>query len=153
MPLSAGLVVYRSVDGRLQVLLARLGGPLWAKREHWTIPKGLLEGEEDAETAARREFTEETGWAAPDGPSIALGEIRQRGGKRVAAWGVAGDFDPSTLEPGTFEMEWPPRSGRTAAFPEISEVRWFDLAEARAKINQAQVPLLDRLEGELTAGR
>lgn len=150
MPLSAGLLVYRFQARRLQVLLARLGGPLWKTREHWTIPKGLVEGDEDPMSAARREFREETGWSPPDADHHALGEIRQRGGKRVVAWGVAGDFDPDTLEPGLFEMEWPPRSGRRAEFPEISEVRWFGLADARTTINPSQVPLLDRLEQELT---
>lgn len=146
MVLSAGLLLYRVTDGEPQVLLARLGGPLWAKREHWTVPKGLVEGGEEPLDSARREFEEETGWKPPEGAPIPLGEIRQKGGKRVVAWGVEGDADPSTLTPGTFDMEWPPRSGRIQSFPEISEVRWFTMAEAREKINVAQVPLLAALE-------
>lgn len=146
MVLSAGLLLYRVTDGEPQVLLARLGGPLWAKREHWTVPKGLVEGGEEPLDSARREFEEETGWKPPEGAPIPLGEIRQKGGKRVVAWGVEGDADPSTLTPSTFDMEWPPRSGRIQSFPEISEVRWFTMAEAREKINVAQVPLLAALE-------
>ncbi len=145
MTLSAGLLLYRIVNGELQVLLARLGGPFWAKREHWTVIKGIVEDGEDLQQAALREFEEETGWAPPAGELIPLGEIRQKGGKRVVAWAVDGDADPAKLEPGTFEMEWPPRSGRVGTFPEISEVRWFSIAEAQTTINQAQVPLLDAL--------
>ena len=149
MALSAGLLLFRIVGGDVEVLLARLGGPFWAKRQHWTIPKGLVEDDEDPQTAALREYEEETGWPPPDAPLIDLGEIRQKGGKRVVAWAVEGDADPDTLRPGTFEMEWPPRSGRTGRFPEISEVRWYSLEEARETMNQAQVPLLVALQRAL----
>lgn len=149
MRLSAGLLLYRFVGGELQVLLARLGGPLWARREHWTVPKGLVEDGETPYDAARREFEEETGWAPPTGPAIAVGEVRQKGGKQVVAWAVEGDADPDTLVPGTFEMEWPPHSGRVGSFPEISEVRWFSVADARETINKAQVPLLAALAAGL----
>ncbi len=145
MALSAGLLLYRTTSVQVEVLLAQLGGPFWAKREHWTIPKGIVEEGEHPQAAALREFEEETGWSPPSGTLIELGEIRQKGGKRVVAWAVEGDADPATLEPGTFEMEWPPRSGRVRTFPEVSEVRWFSLNEARERINAAQVPLLARL--------
>jgi predicted NUDIX family NTP pyrophosphohydrolase len=147
MRTSAGLLVHRQRDGALQVLLAHMGGPYWARKDGgaWTIPKGELEPGEDPAAGAWREFTEELGHAPPPGPLLELGEIRQRGGKRVVAFAVAGDFDPATLQPGTFELEWPPRSGRLQAFPEVDRVAWFDLATAARKIVKAQAELLDRL--------
>lgn len=148
--ISAGLLVYRQI-GELEVLLGRLGGPLWANRDHWTIPKGIVEDGEDQLAAAYREFREETGWAPPAGEPLALGEIRQRSGKRVVGWALAGDFDPATFQPGTFTMEWPPHSGRIGEFPELGEVRWFSVAEAKDVINQGQIPLLERFEETLTA--
>lgn len=149
-PVSAGILVYRRLEGRLEVLLGRLGGPLWTRREHWTIPKGLVEAGETPIDAAYREFEEETGWAAPHGDPYELGEIRQASGKRVHAWALEGDYDPADLVPGTFRMEWPPRSGRFGDFPELSEVRWFAIEVARATINRSQTPLLDRLEAALS---
>jgi predicted NUDIX family NTP pyrophosphohydrolase len=147
MTASAGLVVFREREGALEVLLAHMGGPYWARKDAgaWSIPKGELEDGEDPPAGARREFGEELGHAAPDGPLIDLGEIRQRGGKRVVAFAVEGDFDPAQLRPGTFDLEWPPRSGRRQAFPEVDRVAWFDLATARDKLVQGQVALLDRL--------
>ena len=146
-PTSAGLLVFRERDGELEVLLAHMGGPFWARKDAgaWTVPKGELEDGEVAAAAARREFAEELGHEPPDGPLTDLGEIRQRGGKRVIAFALAGDFDPAQLRPGTFDLEWPPRSGRVQAFPEIDRVAWFDLETARAKIVPAQAELLDRL--------
>jgi predicted NUDIX family NTP pyrophosphohydrolase len=147
MTASAGLVVFREREGALEVLLAHMGGPYWARKDAgaWSIPKGELEDGEDPPAGARREYGEELGHAAPDGPLIDLGEIRQRGGKRVVAFAVEGDFDPAQLRPGTFELEWPPRSGRRQAFPEVDRVAWFDLATARDKLVRGQVALLDRL--------
>ena len=148
MATSAGLLVFRERDGALEVLLAHMGGPFWARKDEgaWTIPKGELEPGEDPPAGARREYEEELGHAPPAGPLLELGEIRQRGGKRVVAFAVAGDFDPaSLLAPGTFELQWPPRSGRMQAFPEIDRVAWFDLAMAARKIVAAQAQLLDRL--------
>jgi predicted NUDIX family NTP pyrophosphohydrolase len=147
MTTSAGLVVFREREGALQVLLAHMGGPYWARKDAgaWSIPKGELEDGEDPLTGARREYVEELGQPPPDGPVIELGEVRQRGGKRVVAFAVEGDFDPAQLRPGTFELEWPPRSGRRQAFPEVDRVAWFDLATATDKLVSGQVALLDRL--------
>jgi predicted NUDIX family NTP pyrophosphohydrolase len=147
MAISAALLVFREHDGAPEVLLAHMGGPFWARRDEgaWTIPKGELEPGEDPAAGARREYEEELGHAPPAGPLRQLGEIRQRGGKHVVAFAVEGDFDPALLAPGTFELEWPPRSGRTQAFPEIDRVAWFDLQTARAKIVKGQAELIDRL--------
>ena len=146
---SAGILIHRTRSSGLEVLLGRLGGPLWARREHWTIPKGIVEDGELPIEAAYREFEEETGWRPPAGEPMQLGEVRQSSGKRVVAWALEGDFDPQTINPGTFQMEWPPHSGRTGEFPELSEVRWWPIEQAKETINRAQVPLLDRLVSEL----
>ena len=124
------------------------GGPLWARRDKgvWGIPKGEYEEGEDAEAAARREFAEETGSPPPAGDLIDLGEIKQRSGKLVRAWGAQGDLDAGAIVSNTFSMEWPPRSGRVQRFPEVDRAEWFALAEARERINPGQVPLLERLE-------
>jgi predicted NUDIX family NTP pyrophosphohydrolase len=147
MKTSAGIVVFRVRDGGLQVLLGHMGGPLWARKDAgaWSIPKGELDPDEDPLAGARREFAEELGHAPPEGAVIELGEIRQRAGKRVIGFAVEGDFDPDTIVPGTFEMVWPPRSGRTQAFPEIDRVAWFDLPAAEAKLVKGQAELLARL--------
>jgi predicted NUDIX family NTP pyrophosphohydrolase len=100
---------------------------------------------------ARREFAEETGHVLPDGPRIDLGEIRQKSGKLVLGWAVEGDLDPATAVSNTYEVEWPPRSGRMQSFPEIDRVEWFGLDEARTRLKAAQVPFLDRLEAALPA--
>jgi predicted NUDIX family NTP pyrophosphohydrolase len=154
MTTSAGLVVFRERDGALQVLLAHMGGPYWARKDAgaWSIPKGELEDGEDPLAGARREYGEELGQPPPDGAVIELGEVRQRGGKRVVAFAVEGDFDPAQLRPGTFELEWPPRSGRRQTFPEVDRVAWFDLATATGKLVRGQVPLLDRLADVRRAG-
>lgn len=152
MVTSAGLLLYRVVDaGAVEVLLGHMGGPLWARKEvrAWTIPKGEVGPDEDAHDAAVREFTEELGSAPPDGPEVDLGEVRQRAGKRVRAWGRRADFDASTASSNTFEMEWPPRSGRTATFPELDRAAWVPLARARDLVVAGQVGLLDRLEESL----
>jgi predicted NUDIX family NTP pyrophosphohydrolase len=148
---SAGLLLYREREGALQVLLGHMGGPFWARKDAgaWTIPKGELDAGEQPEAAARREFGEELGHDPPAGELLDLGEIRQRAGKRVRAFALRGDFDPAALRPGTFELEWPPRSGRRQAFPEIDRVAWFDVATARAKLVTAQAQLLDRLAAAL----
>jgi predicted NUDIX family NTP pyrophosphohydrolase len=148
MVTSAGLLLYRrSGDGRLQVLLGHMGGPFWARKDAraWTIPKGEYTPPEEPLAAAVREFTEETGQAPPPGPDLALGEVRQRGGKTVTVWAREGDLDPAAGVPGTFEMPWPPRSGRTATFAELDELRWFDVPDARGRVIAAHEELLDRL--------
>jgi predicted NUDIX family NTP pyrophosphohydrolase len=152
---SAGLLLYRRRDGALEVLIAHMGGPFWARREEgaWTIVKGEHDAEEDAIAAARREFAEETGAEAPAGPAIDLGEIRQSGGKRVRGWALEGDFDPASLCSNTFEIEWPPRSGRTAEFPEIDRVRWCDAPTARRLLVKAQAAFVDELEARLAGAR
>jgi predicted NUDIX family NTP pyrophosphohydrolase len=148
---SAGILLFRRGAGGAEVLLVHPGGPFWARKDlgAWSIPKGEHGDDEDALAAARREFEEETGTALPDGPLTALGDIRQRGGKRVRAWALEGDFDPATVRSNTFELEWPPRSGRTQAFPEIDRAAWFGLDEARERLLGAQAPFLDRLREHL----
>ncbi len=133
------------------MLLGHPGGPLWAKKDagHWTVVKGEIDPEEAPQDVARREFLEETGHELPSGPMVDLGEIRQKSGKVVLAWAVEGDLDPAAAFSNTFEMEWPPRSGLRASFPEIDRVEWFDLEEARHRIKDAQSPFLDRLEAAL----
>jgi predicted NUDIX family NTP pyrophosphohydrolase len=127
---------------------------MWARKDagHWTVVKGEIEPGEARQEVARREFAEETGHDLPDGPMVDLGEIRQKSGKVVQAWAVEGDLDPATAVSNTFEMEWPPRSGRRVEFPEIDRVEWFDPDEARRRLKDAQVPLLDRLEAAIRRG-
>ncbi|UGS33795.1 NUDIX domain-containing protein [Capillimicrobium parvum] len=153
-PVSAGLLLHRWRDGRREVLLGHMGGPFWSRKDEgaWSIPKGGCEPDEDALAAARREFTEEMGTAPPDGPAVELGEVRQRGGKRVMAWAVEGDLDTASVASNTFELEWPPRSGRMQAFPEVDRAEWFDLDTARRKLVRAQAALIDALEEQLGAG-
>jgi len=145
---SAGILLHRRRAGQLEVLLVHPGGPAWARRDRgaWSIPKGEYEPGEDPLGAARREFAEELGVAPPDGPAADLGEIRQRAGKHVRAWALAGDFDVGSLVSNTFEFEWPPRSGKLIRIPEVDRAEWFSLATARERINVGQGPLLDRLE-------
>lgn len=152
-PHSAGLLLYRLAAGGTEVLLVHPGGPLWRNRWQgwWQLPKGAIEAGEAPIDAARREFGEELGHA-PAGPVIPLGEVRQRAGKRVTAFACRGDLDPAAIVSATFEIEWPPRSGKRAHFPEVDAARWFALAEARAQILPSQMPFLDRLEQALAGG-
>ncbi|MEU0072018.1 NUDIX domain-containing protein [Streptomyces sp. NPDC006332] len=147
MKRSAGLLLFRHTDQGLEVLLGHMGGPFFARRDTgaWTVPKGEYEPDEPAWDAARREFQEELGLPPPDGEAVPLGEVRQTNGKIVTAWAVAADLDPATITPGTFRMEWPPKSGQTQEFPELDRVAWFGLDAARAVIVQAQAAFLDRL--------
>jgi predicted NUDIX family NTP pyrophosphohydrolase len=144
---SAGILLYKCAAETLFVLLVHPGGPFWRRRDlgAWSIPKGEYAAGEEPEAAARREFTEETGYA-PHGILHPLGELRQRGGKIVTAFATAGDFEAATLLSNTFEMEWPPGSGRVQLFPEIDRAEWFSVPEAREKIVAGQRPFLDRLE-------
>jgi predicted NUDIX family NTP pyrophosphohydrolase len=145
---SGGILLWRMRKGRPEVLLGHPGGPLFAKKDAdtWSVLKGEIEPGEDPLRVARREFEEETGQSPPDGEALELGEITQKGGKLVSAWALEGELDPALAVSNTFEMEWPPHSGRFAEFPEIDRVEWFDLGTARSKIKAAQIPFLERLE-------
>lgn len=149
---SAGLLLYRRTDHGVELLLAHPGGPYFARKDAgaWSIPKGLVEAGEDPLTTAQREFAEETGHT-PHGPFASLGDITLKSRKRVTAFAAEGAFDPAALVSNPFEIEWPPRSGRRQAFPEIDRVEWFDPVTARAKLNPAQAPLVDRLLALLDA--
>lgn len=146
MKKSAGLVMYRFKEERLELFLVHPGGPFWVRKDDgaWSIPKGeYLHGEDPLEVA-RREFTEETGFEA-QGEFLELTEIRQPGGKMVKAWAFAGDCDPSLICSNTFSLEWPPRSGRFSDFPEVDRAGWFESGAARLKILKGQVPLIDEV--------
>ncbi|HTH81250.1 MAG TPA: NUDIX domain-containing protein [Ramlibacter sp.] len=139
--------MYRRMSGgEIEVLLAHPGGPFWKNKDAgaWSIPKGEYETPEEPLAAALREWAEETGFAAQP-PYLPLGEIRQKNGKHVIAWAFEGDCDPARLVSNTFEIEWPPKSGRMQSFSEIDSVQWFGLDEARAKINAAQAAFVDKL--------
>jgi predicted NUDIX family NTP pyrophosphohydrolase len=144
---SAGILLYRRVADGVEVLLGHPGGPVWAKRDdgYWTIPKGEIDDGEQPWDVARREFEEETGHPPPDGPAIELGEITQKGGKVVVGWALEGDLDPATAHSNTFPFQWPPKSGRYITIPEIDRVGWFAPDEARRKVKDTQIPLIDRL--------
>jgi predicted NUDIX family NTP pyrophosphohydrolase len=147
---SAGILLYRYRDEELQVLLVHPGGPFWVKKDlgAWSIPKGLLEGDEAPLAAAKREFQEETGFAV-DGRFLELGELRQTSGKIIHAWALQGDVDEDRISGNTFTLEWPPHSGKTQSFPEVDSGEWYDLATARKKIHKGQAPFLDRLQAKL----
>jgi len=147
---SAGLLLYRLGKRGLEVFLVHPGGPLWAKKDlgAWSIPKGEYERGEDPRAAARREFEEETGFQI-EGDVLELGTIRQAGGKLVSAWAVEGDCDPAKLRSNVFQMQWPPRSGRMAEFPEVDRGAWFTLSEAHERILASQGPILARLAQNL----
>jgi predicted NUDIX family NTP pyrophosphohydrolase len=148
---SAGILLYRHREGGLEVLLVHPGGPMWARRDAgaWSIPKGEYEPDEEPLAAARREFAEELGTKAPDEEPVELGHVRQRSGKVVTAWAVAGDLDTGAIVSNTCVVQWPPRSGREIEIPEVDRAEWFDMASAREKINPAQVALIERLENAL----
>jgi predicted NUDIX family NTP pyrophosphohydrolase len=143
---SAGLLLYRWRDGELEVFLVHPGGPFWARKDRgaWSIPKGEFAPDEDPLAAARREFAEETGLAV-EGEFRALDPIRQAGGKVVHAFAIEGEVDPAAVRSNSFTLEWPPRSGRLRAFPEVDRASWFTLAEARQKLLKSQLGLLEQL--------
>lgn len=148
---SAGILLFRRDTAAVEVLIGHMGGPYWQRRDDggWSIPKGEYAEDEEPLAAARREFTEELGLPVPDGPAIPLGEVVQPRGKVVTIWAVEGDLDPTAVVPGTFQMQWPPRSGRLAEFPEMDRVGWFDLETAGQKLVSGQCPFLDRLAERL----
>ena len=151
---SAGLLLFRRAGGGLEVFLAHPGGPFWKNKDvgAWTIPKGELAEGEDPLTAARREFTEETGKVV-SGPFAALGEVKQAGGKRIHVFVAPADFDADTCVSNTFRLEWPPKSGRFAEFPEVDRAGWFRLDAAAVKLNPAQATLLSALQAALASAR
>lgn len=146
---SAGILLYRRDRGEPEFLLVHPGGPYWARRDAgaWTIPKGEVEPGEETRACALRELREELGPAPELAPEqlIELGQVKQKSGKTVSAWGAEGEFDPERLDSITFEMEWPPRSGREREFPEVDRAGWFSATQAREKILAAQAPFIDRL--------
>ncbi len=152
--LSAGLLLYRVIDGELEVLIGHPGGPFWARKDEgaWSIPKGEYTEGEDPWTVAQREFFEELGKAAPDGERLAFDPVKQPSGKVITAFAVRGDLDLDGTFSNTFEMEWPRGSGKLRDFPEIDRVGWFPVAAARSKLLKGQRPLLDRLMSALADG-
>jgi predicted NUDIX family NTP pyrophosphohydrolase len=143
---TAGILLYRMRNGELEVFLVHPGGPFWMKKDAgaWSIPKGETETGEDLLHAAKREFHEETGFSL-DGNFTALTPLKQRGGKMVHAWAVEGDVDAESSKSNLFSMEWPPRSGRRAEFPEVDRAAWFTLESAKGKILQSQAEFLEEL--------
>ena len=151
---SAGILLYRRAADGVEVLLVHPGGPVWARRDAgaWSIPKGEYGDGEDPLAVAMREFEEETGQPPPTGEPVALGEIRQKGGKVVSAWAAPGDLDLEKVTSNTFTMRWPPGSGQWRTFPEVDRAGWFDPATAREKLLPAQAELVDRLLAVLGEG-
>lgn len=145
--LSAGLLLYRWRDGQLEVLLVHPGGPLWSKKDEgaWSIPKGEYDTAEDPLTVAQREFHEETGCHV-SGTFVPLRPLRQPSGKVISAWAVEGDLDAASIRSNTFSLEWPPKSGKEQAFPEVDRAGWYDLSLAAMKLLPGQRPFLDQLQ-------
>jgi predicted NUDIX family NTP pyrophosphohydrolase len=148
--ISAGILLFRRRPAGAQVLLVHPGGPFWANKDDgaWSMPKGLAEQGEDALAAAKREFYEETGLEV-DGEFIELGSHKQKSGKTILAWGHEGDFEPASLKSNSFSMEWPPRSGKTAEFPEVDRADWFALDEALVKVTTGQSAIIRALAKKL----
>jgi len=148
---SAGILLYRFHKGRVEVFLVHPGGPFWVNKDlgSWSVPKGEYNDDEDAFEAAQREFQEETGLSV-DGNFIELGEVRQPSGKRVRVWAQETDKELGNIKSNTFELEWPPKSGKMQDFPEVDRGEWFSLAEARPKILKGQIPFLDILERKIS---
>lgn len=143
---SAGILMFRRLNGVLQVFLVHPGGPFWSGKDTgaWSIPKGLLDSGEDPLKAAQREFEEETGFTS-QGHFIKLTPVKAKNGKVIQAWAVEGDCDPSAIKSNTFSVQWPPNSKRYKEFPEVDRAGWFEIGEAKKKINQGQAPLLEEL--------
>lgn len=147
---SAGIVLYRIQNNSIQVFLVHPGGPYWSKKDEgaWSIPKGEFNENEEPLAAAKREFQEETGIKIA-GEFIQLNPVKQKGGKMVYAWAVEGDIDPAKIKSNSFEIEWPPRSGKMKSFPEIDKAAWFQLNDAQKKIIEAQSTLIKELESKI----
>ena len=147
MRISAGLLMYRTRENKLEFLLVHPGGPFWRNKDAgaWTIPKGEIEPSEEPLAAAQREFEEELG-IMPAGRFFELAAVRQKGGKLIHAWAFEGEFDPERIRSNVFSMEWPPHSGRQQEFPEVDRAAWFDLETAKSKINPAQISLLEETQ-------
>ena len=148
---SAGLLIYRERNGRPEVLLVHPGGPFWAKKDiaSWSIPKGEFEEGEDPLETAIREFSEETGLEVPKGHPVPLRPVKQSNRKVIHAWYLKGDVDASIVRSNMFEVEWPPKSGKTQQFPEVDRAAWYSLSEAKAKVHAGQVPIIEQLEHAL----
>ncbi|TQN42192.1 putative NUDIX family NTP pyrophosphohydrolase [Blastococcus colisei] len=148
---SAGILLYRLRPAGPEVLLGHMGGPFWARKDDgaWSIPKGEHGPDEDPLAVARREFEEELGSPVPPGDLVPLGQLRVTSAKVLAVWAAEGDLDATATLSNTFELEWPPRSGRLQEFPEIDRAAWFALDEARTKLLKGQVPFLDRLRDDV----
>lgn len=155
MAVSAGLLMYRQTPDGVEVLLVHPGGPFFRNKDEgsWSVPKGLVDDGEEGLDAARREFEEETGFPVTAEEFVELGEVQQKSGKRVRAWAFEGDCDPSNIESNTFELEWPPRSGKMRTFPEVDRAEFFGLGEASSKINPRQVEFLEKLAEEVSRPR
>jgi Predicted NTP pyrophosphohydrolase len=155
MKKSAGILLYRLHHGAPQVMLVHPGGPFWKNKDAgvWSIPKGEPNEGEDPLDAALREFREETGIPIKKSTCTPLTPVKQKAGKLVLAWAMEGDLDTTAINSNTFNMEWPPHSGKTQSFPEVDRAGWFGLEEAREKINPGQVPLLNELEKIIKPGR
>ncbi len=147
---SAGILLFRTSPAGVEVMLVHPGGPYWTGKDEgaWTIPKGLVDKDEDLLVAARREFLEETG-ATISGEFMDLGAHKQPGGKTIVAWAHEGGFDPASLRSNMFAMEWPPRSGKTAEFPEVDKASWYSIDEALKKVTKGQRPIIAALVGAL----
>jgi predicted NUDIX family NTP pyrophosphohydrolase len=147
---TAGILMHRSCAATLEVLLVHPGGPFWAKKDlgTWSIPKGIIEPDEDPLQAAKREFQEETGFTV-EGNFIELTPLKQPGGKLVHAWAVEGDCQPESIKSNTFSLEWPPRSGKRQEFPEVDRAGWFPVAVAKEKISKGQLGLIEELQQKL----
>lgn len=148
MKQSAGLLVYRENSDRVEVFLVHPGGPFWAGKDiaSWSIPKGEFAEQENPLEAAMREFAEETGLEVPKGKPLPLDPVKQPNRKIVYAWYLQGDMDASAIQSNTFEMEWPPKSGKKQMFPEVDKAAWYGFGEAKVKLHKGQVPIIEQLE-------
>jgi predicted NUDIX family NTP pyrophosphohydrolase len=149
---SAGLLLHRFREGSIELLVVHPGGPFWLKRDEgaWSIPKGEIGDGEEPLAVALREFEEELGTRPPVAAYIPLGSVRQAGGKLVHAWTAPGELDVATIKSNTFDLEWPPRSGKIVSFPEVDRAAWFDLVSARRQLLAGQRPFVDRLIAALS---